>query len=68
MAVITSGSIREVRFPLLRDQTLSSPSTVGDNLECLRPLYAGPYFKIRDEVNRPLLCFCGVGFFGESSG
>lgn len=44
MAFITSGSIREVRFPLPRDKTLTSPPTVGDNLECLRPLYAGPFF------------------------
>lgn len=69
MAVITSGSIREVRFPLLRDKTLSSPSTVGGSLECLRPLFAGPYFKMRDEVNCPLLCFCGVGvFWGGAAG
>lgn len=44
MAVIASGFIREVRFSLPRDKTLTSPPTVGDNLECLRPLYADPFF------------------------
>lgn len=69
MAVIASGFIREVRFFLPRDKTLTSPPTVGDYLESLRPLYADPFFLIQDEVNCPPFSFFLFFFsFGEGEG